>query len=94
MNNNNFFTKLIMIALMLFASSCNKHFLDELINSTYGWQVRNDLNEGIERGVKDVPAFFINGEPVTGKPTFENLSTNIVSALKKAKKKAPVKQRA
>ena len=72
----------------------NKHFLDELINSTYGWQVRNDLNEGIERGVKDVPAFFINGEPVTGKPTFENLSTNIASALKKVKKKAPVKQRA
>jgi protein-disulfide isomerase len=72
----------------------NKHFLDELINSTYGWQVRNDLNEGIERGVKQVPAFFINGELVTGKPTFENLSKDISLALKKVKKKAPVKQRA
>lgn len=72
----------------------NKHFLDELINSTYGWQVRNDLNEGIERGVKQIPAFFINGEPVTGKPTFENLSKDISNALKKVKKKAPVKQRA
>jgi protein-disulfide isomerase len=72
----------------------NKHFLDDLINSTYGWQVRNDLNEGIERGVRDVPAFFVNGEPVTGKPTFENLSKDIVSALKKSKKKAPAKQRA
>jgi protein-disulfide isomerase len=76
------------------AGISNKHFLEELINSTYGWQVRNDLNEGIERGVRDVPAFFINGEMVAGKPTYENLSKDINSALKKVKKKAPVKQRA
>ena len=76
------------------AGISNKHFLDELINSTYGWQVRNDLNEGIERGVRDVPAFFINGEKVTSKATFENLSKDIEAALKKAKKKNPVKQRA
>ena len=76
------------------AGISNKHFLDELINSTYGWQVRNDLNEGIERGIRDVPAFFVNGQPVTAKPTFENLSKDIESALRKAKKKAPVKQRA
>lgn len=72
----------------------NKHFLDDLINSTYGWQVRNDLNEGIEKGVREVPAFFVNGQKVTGKPTFENLSKDIVSALKKTKKKSPAKQRA
>ena len=76
------------------AGISNKHFLDELINSTYGWQVRNDLNEGIEKGVRDVPAFFVNGEMVAGKPTFENLSKDIELALKKAKKKAPAKQRA
>jgi len=76
------------------AGISNKHFLEELINSTYGWQVRNDLNEGIEKGVRDVPAFFVNGEMVAGKPTFENLSKDINSALKKVKKKAPVKQRA
>ena len=68
--------------------------MDELINSTYGWQVRNDLNEGIERGVRDVPAFFVNGQLVSGKPTFENLSRDIESALKKSKKKVPAKQRA
>lgn len=72
----------------------NKNFLDELLNSTYGWQVMNDLNEGIERGIKDVPAFFVNGEMVTSKPTYENLSKNIQSALRKAKKKVPAKQRA
>ena len=78
------------------AGVINKHFLDDLINSTYGWQVMNDLNEGIDRGIKDVPAFFVNGELVTTKPTFENLSKNIQSALRKTKtkKKTLTKQRA
>jgi protein-disulfide isomerase len=76
------------------AGVVNKSFLEELINSTYGWQVRNDLNEGIEKGVTDVPTFFVNGEKVSGKPTYENLSKDIAAALKKTKKKAPVKQRA
>jgi protein-disulfide isomerase len=76
------------------AGVSDKHFLDNLINSTYGWQVMNDLNEGIDRGIKEVPAFFVNGEKVTTKPTYENLSKNIQSALRKVKKKAPAKQRA
>lgn len=72
----------------------NKKFLDELVNGVYGWQVQDDLKEGIDRGVKSVPAFFINGEPFTGKPTFANLSAAIESALKKAKRKTAAKQRA
>src|SRR5688572_25533767 len=75
----------------------NKKFLDDLVNGVYGWQVQDDLKEGISRGVsgiKDLPAFFINGERFTGKPTFANLSAAIDSALKKAKKKSPAKQRA
>jgi len=72
----------------------NKKFLDDLVNAIYGWHVQADLKEGIDRGVKDVPAFFINGEMFTGKPSFENLSNAINLALKKSKKKAPVKQRA
>lgn len=71
----------------------NKHFLDELLNSTYGWQVVNDFQEGVDRGVKEIPAFFVNGEMLSGKPTFENLSKGIVAALKKTKKK-PTAQRA
>ena len=65
----------------------NKKFLDELVNSTYGWQVQGDLKEGIDRGVKDVPTFFVNGEMVVGKATYEVLSKHIESALKKVKKK-------
>jgi protein-disulfide isomerase len=71
----------------------NKRFLDDLVNATYGWQVQGDLKEGINRGVKDVPTFFVNGERVA-KNTYDELSKAIESALKKVKKKAPAKQRA
>jgi protein-disulfide isomerase len=73
----------------------NKKFLDDLVNGIFGWQVQDDLKEGINRGVKELPAFFINDVPFTGKPTFANLSAAIELALKKTKKKAPAaKQRA
>jgi protein-disulfide isomerase len=75
----------------------NKKFLDELVNGVYGWQVQDDLKEGLNRGVKDIPAFFINDVPFTGRPTFANLSAAIDAALKKSKKKPvgkPAKQRA
>lgn len=63
----------------------NKKFLDDLVNATYGWQVQGDLKEGIQRGVKDVPTFFVNGEMVKGKPTYQELSKAIDAALKKSK---------
>lgn len=66
----------------------NKKFLDNLVNSTYGWQVRSDLLEGLNKGVRDVPAFFINGVLFTGKPTFDNLKKGIEAALKQKKKRA------
>jgi len=72
----------------------NKKFLDDLVNSTYGWQVRSDLLEGLDKGVRDVPAFFINGELFTGKPTYDNLSKAITAALKVKKKKATDKEKA
>jgi protein-disulfide isomerase len=76
------------------AGISNKKFLEDLVNGKYGWQVQDDLKEGIDRGVKDVPTFFINEELLTGKPSFENLSKMIDAALKKAKRKAPEKKRA
>ncbi|MEO5967361.1 MAG: thioredoxin domain-containing protein [Ferruginibacter sp.] len=76
------------------AGVVNKRFLDDLVNATYGWQVQGDLRECLNRGVKDVPTFFINGERYNGKPVYEELSKAIEAALKKVKKKAPVKQRA
>jgi len=64
----------------------NKKFLDELVNATYGWQVQGDLKEGIDRGVKDVPTFFVNGILVT-KPTYEELKKAIDLAIKNIGKK-------
>ena len=67
----------------------NKKFLENLVNCTYGWSVRSDLLEGLDKGVRDVPAFFINGELFTGKPTYDNLSKGIEAALSQGKRKKP-----
>jgi protein-disulfide isomerase len=77
------------------AGISNKRFLDNLVNATYGWQVQGDIREGMDKGVTNVPAFFVNGEPFQGKPTFDNLKKVIDSALRKAKRKtSATKQRA
>lgn len=76
------------------AGISDKKFLDDLVNGTFGWQVQDDLKEGLDRGVKNIPAFFINDEFFTGKPTFDNLKLAIKSALLKTKKKTPAKKRA
>jgi protein-disulfide isomerase len=65
----------------------NKKFLENLMNCIYGWSVRSDLLEGLDKGVRDVPAFFINGELFTGKPTYDNLSKGIEAVLGQGKKK-------
>ncbi|HAL95669.1 MAG: disulfide bond formation protein DsbA [Chitinophagaceae bacterium] len=72
----------------------NKKFLDDLVNGVYGWQVQDDLKEGHTRGVKELPAFFINDAPVSGKPTYANLSTAIKNALKKTKSKSAAPKKA
>ena len=76
------------------AGISDKNFLDNLVNGTYGWQVQDDIKEGIGKGVKELPAFFVNDEPIGVKPTFDNLSKAIDNALKKGKKKPAVKKRA
>lgn len=69
----------------------DKKFLDDLVNGTFGWQVQDDLKEGIKKGVKDLPAFFVNDVAVPGKPTLANISAAIDTALKKTKKKSAKK---
>lgn len=71
----------------------SKKFLEDLVNGTYGWQVQDDIKEGHNRGVKEIPAFFINDVQLTTKPTYANLSAAIDAALKKSKK-APAKKAA
>ena len=71
----------------------NKKFLDELVNGVYGWQVQDDIKEGRNRGVKEIPVFFVNDEMVSGKPTFANLSAALDAALKKRKTKPAAKKK-
>ena len=70
----------------------NKNFLSNLVDGMYGWQVQDDLKDGIDMGVKELPAFFINNEPLNGKPTYANISAAIDEALKKVKKKPTAKK--
>lgn len=72
----------------------NKKFLESLVNSTYSWEVRADLLEGLEKGVRDVPALFINGEKFEGKITHDALKKAIDDVLKPKKMKSENKKRA
>jgi protein-disulfide isomerase len=65
----------------------DKNFLPKLVDSAYGWTVRADLLNGLNVGVRDVPSFFINDGPYTGKPTLEGLSKAIDEALKHTKRR-------
>lgn len=60
----------------------DKRFLDNLVNSVYSWQVRDDLLEGLQKGVRDVPTFFFNGEKFEAPLTISNLRKNIASILR------------
>jgi len=79
------------------AGVVDKRFLEDLVNGTYGWEVQDDLREGIDRGIKQIPAqipaFFINDEKFELKPSFENLSKAIDAALRKSKRQKPAEKK-
>lgn len=68
------------------AGVLRKSFLEDLMNSKFGWYVREDQTEAVEAGVTESPAIFINGERFAGKTTVPNLSSAIDTALKSRKK--------
>lgn len=74
----------------------NKRYLDELINSTWGVHVQDDLREGLERGVRTIPTFFINDVLFEGPATLKALSAVIDMALAEDERFAavPKKKRA
>jgi protein-disulfide isomerase len=45
----------------------SKNFLPDLVESKYGWTVRTDLLEGLDRGVRNVPTLFINDREYHGR---------------------------
>jgi protein-disulfide isomerase len=44
------------------AGVVNKRFLEQLMNSDFGWNVQDDLREGMSLGIKEVPALLVNGK--------------------------------
>lgn len=59
----------------------DKRFLDNLVNSVYSWPVRDDLLEGLQKGVREVPTFFINGCKFLEEPTLKNLTRAVKEVL-------------
>lgn len=59
----------------------SKKLLDDLINGVYGVYVQDDLREGLQLGVTDVPTFYINGKRHEGAATFPALKAAIEAAL-------------
>ena len=66
----------------------DKNFLPKLTDSVFGWTVRNDLLEGLNRGVRDVPAIFINNELYTGVVSLLALSAAVEACLNPGKRAA------
>ncbi|KIC91608.1 thioredoxin domain-containing protein [Flavihumibacter sp. ZG627] len=66
----------------------DKNFIPKLVDSVYGWTVRADLLEGVGKGVRDVPALFINDQLYEGKFTQPALSKTLLERLPARKKRA------
>jgi protein-disulfide isomerase len=77
------------------AGVTSKNFLTDLVNSVYGWQVRNDLLEALHKGVREVPAIYINDEKFTGRITLNEIKKVIDPLMRSASRKVgAVKKRA
>lgn len=65
----------------------SKTILNDLINGKYGWYVQDDLRSGLDLGIKEAPAFVLNGEKLEGNITVKTLTNFINTSLKKKKVK-------
>jgi protein-disulfide isomerase len=74
------------------AGVTDKNFLTKLVDSVYGWSVRADLLEGADKGIKDVPVFYINDTLYKGQVNLNAFSKIIDTMLKQ--KKTPAKTKA
>jgi protein-disulfide isomerase len=66
----------------------SKKFLEELLSSHYGVHIQDDLKEGINRGITDIPVFFINDVRYKEEISFKAMSAHIEGLLKKEKSKS------
>jgi protein-disulfide isomerase len=66
----------------------DKNFIPKLVDSLYGWTVRADLLDGVDKGVREVPAVFINDTLYEGKITPTALVKHLQDHLPAKKKRA------
>jgi protein-disulfide isomerase len=66
------------------AGVTDKNFLTKMVDAYYGWTVRGDLMEALNKGITEVPVFYINGQKFTDKPTLKNLSAALDKVLKQS----------
>ena len=84
-----------MISLKSYAREVgvqDKRFLENLMNSYYGWFVQDDLREGLARGVTDIPAVFVDGVRFEKDPSLKNLR-NHLQELKQNLKVVGIRQK-
>jgi protein-disulfide isomerase len=67
------------------AGVVNKRFLEQLMNSDFGWNVQDDLREGLELGIREIPALLINGK-IVEKPLSLNRIVKIIQQELQANK--------
>lgn len=67
------------------AGVTDKNFLCKMVDAYYGWTVRSDLIDALNKGITDVPVFYINEEKFTDKLTLKNLAAALDDAVKKNK---------
>ena len=63
----------------------NKKFLEQLMNSDFGWNVQDDLRAGIELGIREIPVLLINGKIMDKPVSIARISKNIEIELKQAR---------
>lgn len=63
------------------AGCTSKNFLPDLVESKFGWTVRADLLEGLDKGVRSVATIFINDRLYTSRFTQPELSKAIAAEL-------------
>ena len=60
----------------------DKRFLDHLMNSDWGVYVQDDLREGLDLGIREIPVMFVNDELVEKEITLKNIKARIDTLLK------------
>jgi protein-disulfide isomerase len=66
----------------------NKRFLEQLMNSDFGLNVQDDLREGLDLGIREIPALLINGKKMDKPLSLSRITKAIKEELQVKRKPA------